>query len=440
MTPRSHGVGQVRVELSEWQRCGPRDDARLSTVEFKTGPEHSALEGLRRMVDIRPLREGVEINTTSFVGRVEVGPLDLVIRPKVPAMPLAQLLRYAYGLRDLSIRDATQATLDQRGFHDLLIAMLLSEVRQLLDQGLSRRYIHVEEQLASPRGQLLVAALSRHGGVTQAKLDCRHWQRSADWLLNQVLKAGLSVAARMTSDRDLHREAHELTDRFDGVRALPHLLARDLDSAERGLTRLTESSAAALTLIRLLRDMLGFDFDGEDSPSPVPGFLFDMNRFFQALLSRFLREHLLDASIEDEHRIRHILAYAGDANPRRRSAPRPRPDYALLREGQVQGFLDAKYRDIWSVGLPETWIYQLSMYALASPPGHASIILYPCLESDACDERIEVRQPLAASNNRLATVTTRPVPLLQLATLLQSNGFAAISARRRLAQQLVTFR
>ena len=42
----------------------------------------------------------------------------------------------------------------------------------------------------------------------------------------------------------------------------------------------------------------------------MPGFLFDMNVFFQRLLSRFLRDNLAGARIADELAIRNLLAYA----------------------------------------------------------------------------------------------------------------------------------
>jgi 5-methylcytosine-specific restriction enzyme subunit McrC len=438
-TLRNAQPARVLIELNEWQKKGPKEDAKLSGLSVLDSESlQRELDALRSQIDIRQLHDGIEIKTTSFVGRVDVGPVSLIVRPKLPAMPLAQLLRYAYGLQDLSMRRITRALTARYGFHDLLISMLASEVRELLRRGLSRHYVSVQERLASPRGRLMVSALARRGGLPEATLDCKYHQRSADWLLNQVLRAGLVTASRMTRDPALQREMYELAVQFDLVRAKSKLLERELKVVERGLTRITDFNAPSLTIIRLLHDMMGVDFQGSEDTNPMPGFLFDMNRFFQRLLSRFLRENLPGATIVDEERIRHVFAYAADANPKRRSAPLPRPDYALMRENKLEGFLDAKYRDVWRLNVTESWIYQLAMYALASPR-RASIMLYPSLDAGARDERLEVRQPLGSSKDRPATVTMRPVPLMQLAELLGSNRPAATADRWRLAEHLVDF-
>ena len=81
-------------------------------------------------------------------------------------------------------------------------------------------------------------------------------------------------------------------------------------------------------------------------------------------------------------------------------------------------------------GLPADWLYQLSIYALASPT-RVSVLLYGTMNADACDERIEVRQPVHWSNERPASVILRPVPLMRLAELLDPDRQRALSTERR---------
>lgn len=47
-----------------------------------------------------------------------------------------------------------------------------------------------------------------------------------------------------------------------------------------------------MSIIRLLIEAQGVAFEGEAITNRLPGFMFDMNAFFQELLYRFLRENL----------------------------------------------------------------------------------------------------------------------------------------------------
>jgi 5-methylcytosine-specific restriction enzyme subunit McrC len=438
MTPHPDGMPPFVIELTEWDQVGPAQDARLRDCSLVGDPASCQLaEALRGRVDIREVYGGLEITSTSFVGRVDVGPLRISIGPKLPSMPLARLLRYAYGLRDVSALEETSAPATKHGLQDLLVALLAAEVEELLHRGLARRYVPLSEKLESPRGRILIDRVIRAGGVREARLPCRHFERRADWHLNRVLRAGLEVGARLTEDRHLRRHVHQLSSMFGDVENLAILSSDDIDRAECDLSRLTAACGPALTIIRLLNDTLGIAFDSRQPTHRMPGFLFDMNIFFQRLLSRFLRDNLDGARIEDELPIRGLFAYAADANPKLRRAPAPRPDYALFIDKDLCGFLDAKYRDVWQRNLPAEWLYQLSIYALASP-SEVSVLLYASMSADAADERVEVCQPVMWSNKRPASVILRPVPLSHLAELLDPNRARSLTEERRhLAHQLV---
>jgi 5-methylcytosine-specific restriction enzyme subunit McrC len=431
----------IVVEMAEWETVGLAQNPRLARMSFddNVSARHVA-DALRSSVDIREEHQGLKITSNSFVGRIDVGQLRISIRPKLAAKDLARLLRYAYGLRDLAIREKTTAPTVRHGLHDLLIAMLAAEIEELLHRGLVRRYIPQSERLESPRGRILVEELICRGGLIEARLPCRHFERHTDWQLNQVLRGGLDAAAQMTEDRDLRRRVRRLAEMFYEVERKTRIDVGDIDQAERGLTRLTDACAPALRIIRLLFDMLGFAFQPDGLRSPIPGFLFDMNRFFQRLLSRFLHENLLGGKrIVDERAIPLMFAYAPDANPRHHAAPKPRPDYALLRGHVVEGFLDAKYRDVWEKGYPAEWLYQLAIYALASQT-RVSAMLYASMALDARDEQVDIRPPWSSEGP--ASVIFRPVALPQLAELLNPDkaGSLAAAERRKLAEKLVVLR
>ena len=204
---RPEGAPAIVVELAEWEKVGPAQDPRLQGTSLVDDTSAQRLaQALRDRVDIREGYQGLEIASTSFVGRIDVGPLRIAIRPKLPAIPLTRLLRYAYGLRDILTVAETSAPTAQHGFHYLLIAMLAAEVEELLSRGLARRYVPLSENLESPRGRILVEPpratrrFDRHG-PHQTRIGVQHglvYPLDAHRMIrvDQRVESGLDVVLR----------------------------------------------------------------------------------------------------------------------------------------------------------------------------------------------------------------------------------------------------
>jgi 5-methylcytosine-specific restriction enzyme subunit McrC len=257
--------------------------------------------------------------------------------------------------------------------------------------------------------------LARRGGVIEARLPCIEHRRTHAWRLNHLLCSGLASVAGLTEDASLRTRLHRLVGHFEFDR-LPTPRLAEIEQAERTLDRQTEVYASSLRLLYLLLSMQGIEMEKDTGSLGIPGFVFDMNKFFQALLSRFLHDHVHPLTIRDEGTIRGLVAYSKLFNPRGKRLSGPRPDYSLYRGQALQGYLDAKYRDVWSEDLPREWLYQCAIYALASP-SRTCVILYASMADDAREEQIDVHPPGAPS----AAVVVRPVPLLKLAELLDPS-------------------
>jgi 5-methylcytosine-specific restriction enzyme subunit McrC len=190
-----------------------------------------------------------------------------------------------------------------------------------------------------------------------------------------------------------------------------------LKSAKRNLTRLNKAYESVVSLVEILLESSGIIIDRETGRKiKLPGFLFDMNRFFQNVLSRFLRENLSEYIIHDEFRLKEMMSYLQGYNPQRRKAPSPRPDFVIQKSGATAAILDAKYRDIWTHGITRDILYQLSIYALSQELNRISVILYPYVGKEAGEERIEINDPVHGSNKAL--IILRPVDINRIHELV----------------------
>ncbi len=406
------------LTLHEWQTCTPADTPALAgeslggAVARRLAADLAAAERLR----VVELRDGLEVQTTSFVGVVQIGDLRLAVQPKLQGLPLLNLVRYAYGLRDLKLLDALPRTPSGAAFHDLLLRQLVEEVGELAARGLHRRYERRQAHLGSPRGRIDLTAFARQAGPSRATLPCTHHPRQEDTALNRAVLGGLRIGVRLTSDLRLRGQLRRLAALLAESVAPTPLTAELLRRVRRLDDRLSAAYRPALAVVELLATGQGTALAAGDEGVPVPGFLFDMNRFFQALLSRYLHQHLADHTVRDEQRLVGMLAYDPRRNPRRRRAPAPRPDFVVHRGGRACAMLDAKYRDLWEQPLPRSMLYQLVIYASSREAGGRAVMLYPTLDPGAEEACVEVRDPLAGAAR--AEVILRPVDMLRLERLV----------------------
>lgn len=428
---------RLSVTLKEWQTLGPEQESVLAGPVF--GVEDNGRAVARRLtesgrLEVLELARGLELRATSFVGRFRLGTIDVTINPKLTGAPLLRLLRYAYGLRHLDLYEPAGYTAEQWNFQDLIIRQLATEVAEILARGIHRDYIPVAGHLMSPRGQIDFNRHVRDFPWTNATLPCRYHPRIEDCVLNQVLLAGLQYAASLTADTELRGQLNRLRKALSSDVTEKRLDRQLLAEGMRALDRRTTAYKSILRILKLLLDSNGISLDGEDEPVILPGFLFDMNRFFQALLSRFLREHLLEGVLHDEYALRTLYSYA-PGSPRGRGVPTPRPDFVIMRGGTMAAVLDAKYRDIWNQGLPREMLYQLSVYALGrTGTDRSSVILYPCLDAFPKEQVLCINDIMRGSVQ--GKVVLRPVNLLTMENLI-GQGRSGMKERLAVAEWLV---
>jgi 5-methylcytosine-specific restriction enzyme subunit McrC len=426
------------IDLVEWQT---RKVDFLSGIElnFDKRAERLAAELVSSdKLEILQLRGGIQIRATSWVGRITLGDLTITVRPKIDGVPLLNLLRYAYSLRDLHTFTLTDFETQTYTFQDLIVEQLVNETTELLSRGLHRDYLRFSAELAIPAGRIDFGQLALSLANGKSAVPCTYYNRSDAILLNRVLLAGLRLAARLSTASGLAVRVFRLMQVLEASVPTMRLTQKDLDNARRVIDRRSTAYSSALTLIDLLVNGMGVSLREAADPVQMPGFLFDMNRFFQSLISRFLHEELPEFSIQDEHRLKGVFEYDPANNPQRRRTVVPRPDFALLSNGKVIEFLDAKYRDLWETSLPREMLYQLAIYALSKETGISrATILYPTLAVEAVDQVMLLKEPIFW--HKRAEITLRPVNLLKMEKLVRPHQSALVARHRQYFARMLVF-
>lgn len=409
----------VDVRLQEWSAVSPDglSGQALRGRWLDGAATRRVAESLSRtrVLHVDELRAGIAIRATSYVGRVQLGTVRVTIEPKISKAALLSLFRYAFGLRRLTLVDAS-STGSGAFFLDVLLHQLRLEVSELTRRGLSQRYVEHHETLDSPRGRIDIERFATRGGALDARLPCRYAPRTTDHILNRAVAATVRLAAALAQDPALRQDFVHLARSFDGCVMATRLDLALLARARSTLTRLTSAYEPTLTIAGMLLHGTSIALD-DGSALPIPGFLFDMNRFFQALVERFLTDYLTGYRVSVEEGRAGMMRYV--ENPRNRRAPTPRPDFTVRGSSTRSIYLlDAKYRDLWDKPLPREMLYQLALYAISQPSNQAAAMIFPSAVENARPASIEVRDPV--SGKPLATVFMRPLNVEHLAHLLEA--------------------
>lgn len=408
----------LTLNMREWDELFPVKGSSLYQrfLEDEASRQTASLLNGKGILNIIELKDGIKISSNSYVGKIKIGDLQINIRPKIEGMPLYRLLKYAYELRDLAIFDEAIHDVDSSPFHDLLIYQLYAEAEDLIYRGLNKKYIKREEDLGTPKGRIDIRKLATRNHIASATLPCDYFHRSEDNLFNRVLLAGLYLAIYLTEDLRLRIKLSRLCKILEDYVRRIDLNRSVLLNTLKSVDRLSDRYNSVLELINILYESQGLQLDDGRSYMKLNGFFFDMNMFFQSLLSKLMKDYLNGYTIRDEFTLHDMFAYTPGFNPQRRYAPRPRPDFAVMNGSKVVRLLDAKYRDLWETKLPREMLYQLSIYAVSGIGNSTAKILYPSMTSSAELQKISVNNP--ATGYKHAEVMLQPINMQDLAQVV----------------------
>lgn len=403
------------VNMKEW------DSIILEGCELsnKNAKETARILNNSGIMEIIELKDGILIETNSYIGRIKLDDLQINIMPKIEGLPLYHLVRYAYGFRDIKILGAAEHNIDKFSFFDLLILELYLEARDLFFRGIHKSYISREESLQNPRGRIDINKLCMQGGMVEAKLPCRYFNRDENNILNQILLAGLNLSLNLLIDNEIRIQIERLcgilSESIDNI-----VLSRStLQFARNNMNRLTERYSTVLEIINILYESQGIQLEDGSTKVNLQGYFFDMNVFFETLVYRLLIDYCEEYSIIGQYSLYDMFTYTPGYNPQGRESPTQRPDFALVEDGKVIRLLDAKYRDLWKRTLPTYMLYQLAIYAISGMGDNVATILYPSEDDTAVVQKIDIKNPIR--NTKIAQIVLQPVDLNKVAMLVSKS-------------------
>lgn len=374
------------LQVREWSTTTPDDpgggallcNVRLSAADRELIAE---LEG-RASLRFIELRSGLSVSVGPHVGTVNLSSMRLVIMPKLRLDNLMRMVAYAFDLSDLIVtRTPATYAAAEHGLIDLLGVSLLRAVERIVRGGLLPTYQARNEDLATPRGRLDLRHIATH--PRRATLRCTYDDLTIDHELNQVLAAGLRLAASVMESSDLRLDLARAADRFFGDLERRPLSADWLEAMLSGLDRRSSHYRTALTLIALLHHGARLGGHVEAGAMPLSSFTLNMNMVFERFLGRYLSEHCPDdvrVAIQDVHS--DVFSYLENAGGWHQ--PTIRPDFVFRRRNQVVAVADAKYKNRHENPPSSAELYQLTTYGLAyaMPEPREVLLLHPLVRGE----------------------------------------------------------
>ena len=273
---------------------------------------------------------------------------------------LIHMLAAAYDL-DLATGEAIRLGSQKHTILEILIGLFCDRLNDALRDGMPRRYVAKEDDLAVLRGRLDVQRQFTTLAFSPQKMACRFEELTADIPLNQVIKAAIRRLARVSSSVVNQRRLRELELIYADISPVP---VRALRWDAIVLDRTNHRWRALRDLARLL---LQGDYQ-TTSRGHAMGFslLFPMNDLFEVYVARMLEKALKGTDLTVRAQDRRHYCLVDPAGSRRFQV---RPDIVVHRGSQTVMVIDTKWKRISDriedpkQGVAQAEVYQMLAYS-----------------------------------------------------------------------------
>jgi 5-methylcytosine-specific restriction enzyme subunit McrC len=307
-------------------------------------------------VRVSPVGAGWQVSTSSIVGVIRVGEVELRIEPKIAMGRLLFLLLFAADPEGWRAEDADLATASDLA--ELLARAFTSRAEGAVLRGLLRGYVRRDEALPVLRGRVRAGdQLAARSGLA-VPLEVTFDEYTVDILENQILSAA-TLRLRKTTELSagVHGELRRLQRTLEDVSPWP----RAETPPAIDFHRLNAHYAPAIELARLV--LAATTLDTDTGSAVGTGVLFDMNRVFESFLTAALTRAVPPVFRVTGQYVT-SLDLAGNMDIR--------PDVTWWDGRVCVAVADAKYKDLRVKDPPSGDLYQLLAYCtvLGLDEGH----------------------------------------------------------------------
>jgi len=383
------------VHIREWERKA-LPQAGLTSEDRRIIERFREEDGHR--LDFDEFRGEWRVLAKSWVGVVRLESLEIRIEPKLAGgqLTLLDMIDFTSGV-DVLRRCPGLRSLDAQGasLFDLLVMVLCEETRRIVRGGLLRDYVERTEALPFVRGRILVdrQVLERFGRVD--RVICRHDDHSHDVVENRILAAALSVSARRARDARVKASARRLAILLENLCELddPGTLPRP-----QGVDyhRLNEHYRDAHRVAYWILEGLALEDLFCSSEARCFAFLIDMNRLFEAFVTKFL-EWVVPAGFGRVRPQRSDASILWNVTAGR-SYSSVRPDMIVDCVGETRKLVpvEVKYklfdeRKIDAADVYQAFVYAYAYRSVAENDHGRALLVYPGSTSESSATSLRVR-------------------------------------------------
>jgi 5-methylcytosine-specific restriction enzyme subunit McrC len=323
------------------------------------------------------------LTPSSEIGAVQVGELQIEIRPKIPIQNLLFLISFALDPRRW--RDIGFALDEESSLVEAIIPGFVFQLSRAIERGLLHGYVEESAALSTVRGRINIAEQVRSRWGRVPPIEVVFDEFTEDIEENRILKSALRQLRRLRARSASARSAlASFEPTFLDVTSVSYDPRRLPDF---WFTRLNRHYENAIHLSKLI--LRSTSFEHRYGNVEAASFLVDMNAVFEDFVVVALREELRVTERE--------FPQGAEARPLKldsASRVRLRPDISWWQGDQCVFVGDVKYKRLQLKGFVNADLYQLLAYLVATDLPQGLLIYAHGEADDVTHEIVHARKQL----------------------------------------------